>query len=79
MQRAVGVPRGRPALREGCSVSASNTDAEMQEKTRAYLAAGAQEVWLVAESGAVRYFDATGEQSASRYPVILELPPPARE
>jgi Uma2 family endonuclease len=60
-------------------VSASNTDAEMQEKTRAYLAAGAQEVWLVAESGAVRYFDATGEQSASRYPVILELPPPARE
>ena len=57
-------------------VSASNTDAELQEKTRAYLAAGAQEVWLVAESSAVRYFDASGEQGASRYSVTLELPPP---
>jgi Uma2 family endonuclease len=56
-------------------VSAWNADAELQEKTRAYLAAGAQEVWLVPESGAVRYFDATGEQDGSRYSVTLELPP----
>ena len=58
-------------------ISASNTDAEMQEKTRAYLAAGAKEVWLVSESGAARYFGAAGELSASRYPVTLELPRPA--
>jgi Uma2 family endonuclease len=60
-------------------VSASNTDAELQEKTRAYLAAGAQEVWVVAESGAVRYFDATGERSASRYAIALSLPAPLKE
>jgi len=57
-------------------VSPSNSDEEMQEKTRAYLAAGAQEVWLVSEEGSVRYFDAGGECSASSFPV--ELSPPAR-
>jgi len=79
--RVYGETTPYPGAPEICVeiISASNTDAEMQEKTRAYLAAGAQEVWLVAESGAVRVFDATGEQSASRYPVILELPPPASE
>ena len=60
-------------------VSASDTDAEMQEKTRAYLAAGASEVWLVSESGAVRTFDEAGEQGASRYPVALDLPAPIKE
>ncbi|MGH8672714.1 MAG: Uma2 family endonuclease [Burkholderiales bacterium] len=60
-------------------ISASNTDAEMHEKTRAYLAAGANEVWLVSESGVVRYFNEAGEQGASRYPVALDLPAPIKE
>lgn len=49
---------------------------EIQEKTRAYLAAGAEEVWIVVEDGGVHYFDATGEKAASRYPVTLSLPGP---
>lgn len=60
-------------------VSASNTEAEMQEKTRAYLAAGAAEVWLVQESGEVHLFDASGERSSSRYGVALTLPAPLKE
>ena len=35
-------------------ISPSNVDAEIVEKTAAYLAAGAEEVWLVAETGKVR-------------------------
>jgi Uma2 family endonuclease len=57
-------------------ISPSNSDAEMQEKTRAYLAAGAREVWLISEEGSMRYYDAGGERSASSFPV--ELTPPAR-
>ena len=60
-------------------VSPSNSDAEMSEKTRAYLAAGAIEVWLVPEAGNARYFDANGERSSSRYPVTLVLPDPFQE
>jgi Uma2 family endonuclease len=55
-------------------VSPSNVEVEIEEKTRAYLAAGALEVWLVAETGAIRYLDASGEQPRSRFPVILTLP-----
>lgn len=57
-------------------VSPSNSDIELREKIRAYLAAGAEEVWLVLEDGGVRYFDAAGEKAASRYPVTLSLPGP---
>ncbi len=52
--------------------SRSNTDDEMQAKTRAYLAAGAVEVWIVAEAGSVERFDATGPIEVSRYPVRLK-------
>ena len=55
-------------------VSPSNVQAEIEEKTRAYLAAGALEVWLVAETGAIRYMDASGEKPGSRFPVALALP-----
>jgi Uma2 family endonuclease len=55
-------------------ISPSNVDAEISEKTRAYLAAGAQEVWLVAESGAVRFIDGSGEKPRSRFPVAFTLP-----
>jgi len=51
----------------------------MQEKTRAYLAAGAVEVWLVAEAGNVRHCGAGGERSASRYAIAFSLPAPLKE
>jgi Uma2 family endonuclease len=57
-------------------VSPSNSDLEMREKTRAYLAAGAREVWHVSEDGSVRYFDGTGARAASSFPVSISLPPP---
>ncbi len=59
-------------------VSPSNTQAEIVEKTSAYLAAGAQEVWIVAEDGTIRYFTASGEQPKSGFPVAVRLPPPIR-
>jgi Uma2 family endonuclease len=55
-------------------LSASNVDAEVAEKTNAYLAAGAYEVWLVSEDGAVRFVGAGGDQPKSRFPVVLSLP-----
>ena len=58
-------------------VSPSNSVAEMREKTRAYLAAGAKEVWQVSETGAVRYYDRQGERSASAFAVSVSLPPSA--
>lgn len=37
-------------------LSEANTEAEMQEKRQLYLEAGADEVWLVAGDGSVRFF-----------------------
>ena len=54
--------------------SPSNTDEEMALKTRLYLEAGATEVWIVAETGAWKVFDAQGERASSRYAVRLTLP-----
>ena len=55
-------------------ISASNVEAEIVEKTRAYLAAGAEEVWLVAENGSVRFIDASGGKPTSRFAITLSLP-----
>jgi Uma2 family endonuclease len=55
-------------------LSPSNTDAEISAKTRAYLAAGAHEVWVVDESGAIRYFDSSGEKPDSKFGVSISLP-----
>ena len=44
-------------------------------KVSAYLAAGAKEVWLVGESGSIRYFDASGERAGSSFPLVITLPP----
>ena len=55
-------------------ISPSNVEAEITEKTSAYLAAGAEEVWLVAENGTVRFFDRSGERPQSRFPIALTLP-----
>jgi Uma2 family endonuclease len=48
------------------------------EKISAYLAAGAEEVWLVYEEGTIRYFDHTGEKAKSDFPVAVSLPPPIK-
>ena len=59
-------------------ISPSNVQAEIDERTNAYLEAGALEVRLVAEAGSIRYFDARGEKAASSFPVALHLPPPIK-
>jgi Uma2 family endonuclease len=59
-------------------ISPSNVKAEIEEKTLAYLAAGAEEVWLVSEEGTIRYFDHTGEKAKSNFPVVVTLPPPMK-
>ncbi len=56
--------------------SRSNTNAEMEMKTRAYLAAGAIEVWIVTEAGEVQVFDADGSRPSSRFGVTLHLTSP---
>jgi Uma2 family endonuclease len=55
-------------------VSPSNVEAEIKEKTRAYLEAGAIEVWLMAENGTVVIMDRSGQKAQSRFPVTLALP-----
>jgi len=57
-------------------VSPSNSDGETREKVRAYLAAGAVEVWVVLEEGRIQCFGATGELERSAFPVRLILPGP---
>jgi Uma2 family endonuclease len=58
-------------------LSPSNVRAEIDEKTAAYLAAGAREVWMVSEQGAIRYIGPGGEKPASDFAVHITLPPPA--
>jgi len=59
-------------------VSPSNLEVEIREKTRAYLTAGAQEVWIVAEEGTIRYFDLRGEHASSLFKIEIALPRPPR-
>ena len=68
-----------PAAPEICIevLSPTNSATEIREKTRAYLQAGALEVWIVDETGIVSYFDASGPRESSGYPVTLRLPSPA--
>lgn len=69
-----------PRAPEICAevLSPTNVDAEIVEKKRAYLAAGALEVWIVTEDGALRIFDAAGERPASRFPATVHLPDPRK-
>ncbi len=55
-------------------VSPSNSDDEIREKVRAYLVAGAREVWIVSEDGGISFNTATGKLPRSEYPVRLSLP-----
>jgi len=56
--------------------SPSNPAGELEEKTRAYLEAGAHEVWVVAEEGSVRYFGPSGEKAKSDFSATISLPSP---
>ena len=47
--------------------SPSNSDAEITEKVVAYLEAGAQEVWVVAEDAAVTFHGAEGVRKGSNF------------
>lgn len=52
-------------------LSPANSDAEMREKTALYFDAGAEEVWICAESGAMTFF-----RSGEAAPVpVFELCP----
>jgi Uma2 family endonuclease len=55
-------------------VSPSNTGLEMREKTAAYLAAGAREVWLMAEDGTIEMFDEHGRVEKSGFGIALTPP-----
>ena len=57
-------------------LSPTNTREEIEEKIAAYLAAGATEVWVVAEDGRTRYYDASGERVTSRFGITPILPVP---
>jgi Uma2 family endonuclease len=55
-------------------ISPHNVAAEIEEKTRAYLAAGAKEVWLVFDDGSIRFVDRTGDKAQSAFPIEVKLP-----
>lgn len=58
-------------------VSPSNSSEEMREKKALYLAKGAKEVWVCSETGALSFFNLTGEVKQSelfpRFPGELKL------
>ena len=55
-------------------VSPSNTKREIDEKVRAYLAAGAKEVRVASEAGELRFFGAEGALEASAFGIRTTLP-----
>jgi len=55
-------------------VSPANSKEEMTNKVQLYLQAGAEEVWIVWENGAVDYYDKTGKLGLSGYGVNIKLP-----
>src|SRR6266540_201497 len=55
-------------------LSPSNTEAEIQEKMALYFDAGAREVWLCAESGAMSFFGPGTAQPLSGSQLCLEFP-----
>ncbi|MBI5719978.1 MAG: Uma2 family endonuclease [Burkholderiales bacterium] len=55
-------------------LSPDNTRREIDEKTTAYLAAGAREVIIVETNGRIRFFGAEGERLASALGLALTLP-----
>ena len=72
-----GMATPLPSAPEICVevLSPSNSPAEMDEKVAAYLEAGAVEVWLVPENGAVEIIAKSGRRSSSSLGIELTLPP----
>jgi Uma2 family endonuclease len=56
-------------------LSPTNTRIQMAEKTAAYLAAGAKEVWIVDEDGTPEIYTSAGRVSASTLGFELPRPP----
>ena len=56
-------------------LSPGNRGVEMQSKVRAYIEAGAKEVWLVQLSGSIRFFTAAGEVRESALCPAIKLEP----
>jgi Uma2 family endonuclease len=52
-------------------VSPANSKLEMAEKVQLYLQAGAKEVWIVWENGAVDYYGNTGKLMQSAYNISV--------
>jgi len=57
-------------------VSPSNTAREIDDKVRAYLAAGAREVWVANEDGTLKIAGPEGLREKSEYGILIELPAP---
>ena len=57
-------------------VSPSNAAREIDDKPRAYFAAGAREVWVVSEQGTLRFFGPEGARATSEYGIQVEFPAP---
>jgi len=55
-------------------VSPSNSKEEMLNKAQLYLQAGANEVWIVWESGIIDYYDKTGKLEQSGYGIRVKIP-----
>jgi Uma2 family endonuclease len=55
-------------------MSPSNTDAEIQEKKALYFDAGAKEVWLCSQSGAMTFFAADGTPSMTASKICPRFP-----
>ena len=74
--RAHGTSTPFPAAPEICIeiTSPSNSDDEIREKIHAYLAAGAQEVWIVGEDGRIDYHDRGAKKPDSSFNVEVSLP-----
>jgi len=58
-------------------LSPTNSRPEIEQKTAAYLAAGAIEVWLVAEDGTVEMLDERGRVAKSCFGMAI-VPPPVK-
>ncbi len=58
-------------------LSSSNTPDEIEEKKQLYFEAGAEEVWICGEKGAMTFFDPSGALASSRrapsFPPHVEL------
>lgn len=72
--QSIGYPSPLPLAPELCVevLSSSNTNAEMSAKRGAYFAAGAQEVWLVADDSTITVYTRDGIQPASA--IVGEAP-----